>query len=266
MRFLSEFVNFLVNRCPSCGLSAATICARCWFILNEAGEASGPRSQTLSSGAARLSPAAQSLLTVEIEPFVQRVLYLWDDRHPRPANVLREVILTSKEHPSQEMMRLWAGEIYRRATLGGLLVSKRDWILIPPPGRSGLGEEDHAGAMARELSAVCGGALTFENHVLERVGLGRQQKFSQKTKSRTERSKIEFRISIPARKRIERAAGFIFIDDVIATGATAKAAWIALGKPRAFESWAIALKVRENPLEEVANELRIDTDDIPIVF
>lgn len=248
MRFVDEVLSFLLDRCPSCGLSAATICARCWYVLNEVGDAR--------------SPGARGLLTVATEPFLSRVLYEWDDRQPRPANVLREVILASKEKPSREMMLLWASEIFRRAMLGGLLQAKRNWILIPPPGRSGMGEDDHAGALAKAISAVSGDSWRCEPQIFERVSERRYRKSaSQKAKSQMERSKIEFRISPGAKNRIERAAGYIFIDDVIATGATAKAAWVALGKPRAFECWAIAWKVREDISLKAFNELQSDAYD-----
>lgn len=211
-------------------------------MLNEVGRAS--------------SNGAGDLLLVETEPFNQRVLYRWDDRNSRPADVLREVILASKEMPSGEMMRLWASEFYRRAMIGKLLGARRNWVLIPPPGRSGFGEPDHAGALAEMLSTMSGGSLWFEGDAFERVGKSRREK-SQKEKSRAERAAIAFRVSESAKHRFPRAAGFIFIDDVIATGATARAAWIALGKPRAFESWAIAFKVPENSLAlpEVQNDL-----------
>lgn len=135
--------------------------------------------------------------------------------------------------------------------IDGLLASRRNWVLIPPPGRSGIGEDDHAGALASALTAVSGGNFWCETQAFERVGKAR---ISQKTKSRAQRSEIEFRVSVPAKKRIERAAGFIFIDDVLVTGATARAAWVALGRPRAFECWAIAAKVREQ-IKESAEEL-----------
>lgn len=232
MGFGSQFLNFFVNRCPSCGLSATTVCARCWYVLNEVGHASGSGSR--------------GLFLIETEPFKQRALYRWDDRAVRPASILRDVIVSSKEHPSRELMQLWAAEMSARARADGALSGKRDWLVIPPPGRSGYGERDHAGALAEALALANPGTLQEELEMLERVGESRRARAkSQKLKSRDERSRIEFRVSDFAKSRVRRAAGFLFVDDVIATGATAKAAWIALGKPRAFESWAIAFKVRE---------------------
>ncbi|CAN5729819.1 hypothetical protein BH10BDE1_BH10BDE1_30220 [soil metagenome] len=193
--------------------------------------------------------SARGLHVVETEPFTQRVLFNWDDRIARPASILRDVILSQKEHPSFEMSRLWANEFTLRARLDGALSTKRNWILVPPPGRSGYGESDHAGALVEALAAANRGHLVAEVETFERVGESRRAKLkSQKLKTREERSTIEFRLSDFAKSRVRRAPGFIFVDDVIATGATAKAAWIALGKPRAFESWAIAFKVRELPI------------------
>ncbi len=240
---ISQMLNFFINRCPSCGLSATTICARCWYILNEVGSPQKGQSTGLH--------------LIGTEPFTQRALYLWDDRVARPAGVLRDALLASKETPAPEMIRMWAAELSSRAFFDGSLGGKRDWLVVPPPGRSGYGENDHAGALAEALAVANRNHLIAEVEILERVGESRRMKrtsfktalhrtVSQKVKSRAERSDIEFRVSPIAKNRIRQARGFIFIDDVIATGATARAAWIALGKPRAFESWAIAYKVREN--------------------
>jgi predicted amidophosphoribosyltransferase len=227
MGFVSAFASFLLDRCPSCGLSATTLCPRCWYILNEINE----------------PHAERGLLVVATEPFIQRVLYRWDDRKLRQADILRDVILASKENPRFKMMELWGAEFYRRAMLDGLLASKRDWIIVPPPGRSGGGEHDHAGALGYALAEISGDRLFYENFAFERAGQNRK---SQKTKSRKERGEIKFQVSDIGWCAIQNAEGFIFIDDVIATGATAKAAWVALGKPRKFECWAIAAKVRES--------------------
>lgn len=238
MRMLARLIDFVLNRCPSCGLAAQTICQRCWRDLNDDG--AEDRSNV---GASPL----RGMYVIETTPFVQRALYLWDDRQIRSSSILREVILASKEHPSSQMMQLWAEEFHRRALMSGTLNGKRNWILIPPPGRSGQGEDDHAGALAKAIGACCGSEIAVELGMLERVGESRRSKSrSQKTKSRLERGAIEFRISPLMQTRVAGAEGFLFIDDVIATGATAKAAWIALGRPRAFECWAIAYKVHEN--------------------
>ncbi len=226
-------LNYLINRCPSCGFSATTVCARCWFVLNEVSTAS--------------SPAARGLIGVANEPFVTRVLYRWDDRDIRPAGVLREILLCSKEYPSGDMMRLWGEEFFRRAMSGGILTGKRGWTLVPPPGRSGFGELDHAGALVTAIRTASGGYFESEVRMLERVGESRRSKSrSQKTKNRVERSRIGFQLTSTGRRRLSQATGYIFVDDITATGATANAAWIALGRPRAFESWSIAYKVRES--------------------
>ena len=235
---VSGLLDFFLNRCPSCGLAATTICARCWYVLNDVG--------------AR-SERPRGLFVGSVEPFTQRGLYRWEDDSDTASTILRDVILASKGSPSEALTNLWAHEFHRRGMIDGLFSSRRDWIVVTPPGRNGFGENDHAGSLAKAFVARSDGRLILRQSLFERRRESDRKKSSssQKLKTKTERSEITFRISGGEGSRLDRVPGFIFIDDVIVTGATARAAWIALGRPRAFESWAVALRGR--PVDKSAS-------------
>lgn len=235
---VSDLFDFFLNRCPSCGLAATTICARCWYVLNEVGVDSENR---------------RGLFVGSVDPFTQRGLYRWDESSDHASTILRDVILSSKGTPSVAMTNLWAHEFHRRGTIDGLFSGRRDWIVVTPPGRAGSGTEDHAGALAKALVDRSCGQLILRPALFERRKPSIFDKSSipkaetsQKIKSRRERSNIEFRMKDSDSQRLGRVPGFLFVDDVIVTGATARAAWIALGRPRAFEAWAIALRSRND--------------------
>lgn len=220
MEFISRWVDQVLNRCPSCGFSAIALCDRCWLVLNPV-----------------RSPS--TLITITTKPFLQRVLYQWDDRIESTSSILRELILSSKRRPRRHLMRIWADEFRRRTAIEGAIVKR--WLIVPAPGRSGQGELDHAGLLAFEIATVLGSQVEFAGDVLERLT---KTTGTQKTKSKKERREIEYRVTDAWKDRIRLATGVIFVDDVIVTGSTANAAWAALGRPDNFECWAIAFKVK----------------------
>lgn len=225
MELISRAFDFVLNRCPSCGLSAETVCVRCWLRLNP---------QALP----------KALITAETKPFHQRVLYVWNDTIEISADILRDLILSSKQKPLKNLMRHWAFEFHRRVVLEGTSGNYRGWLVIPAPGRSGVGELDHAGMLAFEIARVWGKNLIFAGDVLERVG-NSTTKASQKLKSKKARGERKYQVSEKWRDTIDNAVGVLFVDDVIVTGSTAKAAWEALGRPLNFECWAIAFKEKQ---------------------
>ena len=98
-------------------------------------------------------------------------------------------------------------------------------VLLPCPSTR---RKDHAKALAIELSQILGvpvvqALMTEKSHK------------SQKQKSRSEREKIVFQKTASLRRK-----HVIFIDDIVTTGATAKAAKKALGLTEGFEVWCLA--------------------------
>lgn len=228
---ISRWLDEWLGRCPSCGFKAKAICARCRNILNETllRDVSGER----------LFSDSPEVLTL----FDRRFLYRWDENRPPSARVLRDVILSSKGRTSDAIVDFWVGEFLRRATVGGDLSRKRNWLVLAPPSKRRESELDHAGRLAAGLAMAVGPTLRFEDGVLEQVK-DRGFFVSQKSKSKGDRAKIEFKIAPHLKQAVERAEGFLLMDDVLASGATANAAWKALGRPRAFEVWAIAYRAK----------------------
>lgn len=122
----------------------------------------------------------------------------------------------------------------------------RNRVLIPPPSNS----FDHGDLWTKSLSERChsptwpvlrtSGSLTAPNGSEKRVK-------SQKLLSRTERGdrRYEIREQIAGFWPLENESGrLIFADDVITTGSTAMAAYMALGDPVDFEVWTLVARPR----------------------
>jgi predicted amidophosphoribosyltransferase len=219
---ISHLVSTLLNRCPGCGRAATSFCARCWYVLNhdERGE------------------LATRMVIVDRSPFISRALYIWKDELSH-SSIIRNAVLASKGSANCEIYRTFSEEVFRRSVAEHLWRERRDWIFVVPPSvRNVL--RDHAMELASQLSDLTGNSLPAIS-VLE---VGRVDLTQQKLKSRKDRELKRFSISRTlspaARARLLGARGYLFLDDVIASGGTAQAAWSALGKPSAFEAWAIA--------------------------
>jgi predicted amidophosphoribosyltransferase len=217
-----RLVSALLNRCPGCGRSATSFCARCWYVLNH---------DERGRLATRMVIAGRS-------PFISRALYIWKDEWSQ-SSIIRNAILASKGSANPEIYRTFSEEIFRRTVAEELWRERGDWVFIVPPSVRNL-VRDHAMELGSQLADLTGSCLPARS-VLQTTSVGLTQ---QKIKSRKDRELKQFSLSrtlSPAAKaRLLGAKGFLFLDDVIASGATAKAAWSALGKPTAFEAWAIA--------------------------
>lgn len=223
---ISRLVSELLNRCPGCGRSAASFCARCWYVLNH--DDSGY--------------LATRLVVVDRSPFFSRALYVWrDEQTPSRwhSNIVRNAILASKGSANRGVYRVLAEEMFRRSVAEDLWRERKDWVFIVPPSIRYL-IRDHAMELAIQLSDLTGSSLPGRSVLEQGFPRGTQQKI----KSRNDRELKQFSLSrglgSAGRNRLLGSRGFLFLDDVIASGATAKAAWSALGKPSRFEAWAIA--------------------------
>lgn len=72
------------------------------------------------------------------------------------------------------------------------------------------------------------------------VALSKVSIESQKRKSKNERDKVKHKPIVDISQLINKKV--IFVDDVVTTGSTLKAAYEALGSPKEYECWAMAVR------------------------
>lgn len=216
----ARLLESVFSRCPGCGVGHTRLCPICFAKLR------------------RCAPP-RGLIVLKDKPFVQKALYLWDE-DDESAPFLKHLIVAAKargprDGTDRRLLRFWSEEFVAAALADRSVASMRGWSIVAPPGRSGLFELDHAGRLALTLSQQLG--LRLETG-LERDfhSLSSKKTVAQKFLSRSERANVEFRLA----GSTERAPGYLFVDDVLATGSTAAAAWRAVGQPAAFSAWAIA--------------------------
>ncbi len=139
--------------------------------------------------------------------YVVRALFLWQHRDQE---LIKNVLYALKEG--------WSLEVFQK--LAGMIATPfpKDAILVPAPGRN------HAKAWAKAVGDSFG---------LEIFDILVPTDFEkQKRKSKTQRHNIQMTANVSLGKESRRV---IFMDDVITTGATATAAYRALGEPKKFE-------------------------------
>jgi predicted amidophosphoribosyltransferase len=110
-------------------------------------------------------------------------------------------------------------------------LSESPLVLVVPP-RKVRSQQDHALAWARSIARI------WQVEVWDCLAYpDGETPDSQKKKSVTSRSEREFcpvkNANLPPQARV------VFVDDVLTTGSTARAAFKALGSPKGFEVWAI---------------------------
>ncbi len=106
-------------------------------------------------------------------------------------------------------------------------------VLVPSPPTS-LGSRDHAYVIAEALSDLYGGSL--------RTPLRRTGDLAQKKLAKTVRKEKQLGLDPDYTPSDLNTRRIIFIDDVITTGSTAQAAFVALGRPRNFSVLAMAYR------------------------
>lgn len=169
--------------------------------------------------------------------FVQRIeklqvesLFHWvPGRH----EVLSRLVGALKGANAEDIWNHYANEFWRLRLLTDTGKVK-PLLLIPSPSRGG--HKDHALAFAEGLAAMSGAQIYS--------CLSRLDEKSQRKKSRSERLRLrmEYSANFTLEDFAQKSAGryIVFVDDIVTTGATARAAWKCLGKPRDFAVWSLA--------------------------
>jgi hypothetical protein len=123
-----------------------------------------------------------------------------------------------------------------RLSLGEPLINP---IFVPSPRSNRLFEDDHAESFCKALANVLGAP--------QLQALKRKSQSVHRRKSRLERQlTAQARFELNNKSSIEilqkQMGTVVFVDDLITTGSTARAAWQILGRPSRFEVWTLMNK------------------------
>lgn len=156
---------------------------------------------------------------------------------PNQSRALSLLVEDLKGEHMKEAWNFWARQSLQGLTESAILKSGlkmkdgRAPILIPAPS-SNFQKQDHAFVFAQKLGELTGWPM---KSCLQKVSAGSQKHLDKKGRQA---------VKLVANEKISDDQPVIFVDDVVTTGATAKAAYLALGKPKNF--FVIALAYRQS--------------------
>ena len=173
----------------------------------------------------------RSVPSKETKPYATRALFEWK---PGQSDLLSHLVLSLKGSQHKKIWSFYARQFVQ--SISATLPSGKKIYVIPAPAKK-ANTPDHAYLWAEAL-AECLGATVVSG--LEKVGAESTAK--QRRKDRGERSLIELRANVNYTEGVpfSEVPMLIFADDILTTGATARAAHVALGSPPHFEVWVLA--------------------------
>ncbi len=162
-------------------------------------------------------------------PFPVYSLFTWNED---TASLLRPFLHGFKRGWALQAAWSWAVRHSSERSAFGRLAQPR--FVVPPA--SIVGQRDHAYALAQAFARQWGSEepLAFR-------WLNAPEGRGQKHLSASERAERRFQ-PLGTCENLQASRSLVFIDDVVTTGSTAMAAYMALGDPESFEVWTLACR------------------------
>lgn len=203
-----NLIQTYLSTCLHCGsfrVTPAGLCVHCQALLSDYGYQSDRIQERL------------------------RALYLW---YPGESDLLSALVLSLKGKRSQRAWDVFARRMVV-STLPNLKPGKR-LHFVPAPSKDG--KEDHAFYFAQALAKHAGGIFL--------PCLGKASSGNQRSADRGQRALIEMELVEKNTALSENSTDilWVFVDDILTTGSTARAAQLALGSPPHFEIWVLAVR------------------------
>lgn len=167
------------------------------------------------------SPISVSALRVQ-------ALYQW---HPGQSDMLSRLVLALKGDNQKEAWRFYARELSPRLAL--TLSTEQCLCVVPAPSRK-FQAKDHAFLWGEALAESLGARFV---PMLKKTQAGHQRGGDRGERALLEMETVE---NYTGSVDFSTKTRWILADDIVTTGATARAAYRALGSPPHFEVWALA--------------------------